>query len=135
MRRHFRRWGDSVCRFFVAPCHSSRYRPFAAVHQATRRVLGVLLRQLDGFDSSKCSIVIAATNRKQDLDPALLSRFDTAVLFNLPDPAAREKILQRYAKHLPQADLATLAGCTSGMSGRDLRDICEQTERRWASQV
>ena len=44
------------------------------MHEATRRLLGVLLRHLDGFETNKRSVVIAATNRKQDLDPALRSR-------------------------------------------------------------
>ncbi len=44
------------------------------MHEATRRLLGVLLRHLDGFETNKRSVVIAATNRKEDLDPALLSR-------------------------------------------------------------
>jgi len=107
----------------------------ADMHEATRRVLGVLLRQLDGFDSSKRSVVIAATNRKQDLDPALLSRFDATVVFDLPDEASRAKILARYAQHLSEEELDALATCTKGMSGRDLRDICEQTERAWASKI
>ena len=45
------------------------------MHEATRRLLGVLLRHLDGFETNKRSVVIAATNRKEDLDPALLSRW------------------------------------------------------------
>ena len=44
------------------------------MHEATRRLLGVLLRHLDGFETNKRSVVVAATNRKEDLDPALLSR-------------------------------------------------------------
>ena len=58
------------------------------MHEATRRILGVLLRQLDGFEGKR-SIVIAATNRKQDLDAALLSRFDTSVHFQLPNLLCR----------------------------------------------
>jgi ATPase family associated with various cellular activities (AAA) len=58
------------------------------MHEVTRRLLGVLLRELDGFSGGR-SVVIAATNRKQDLDPALLSRFDTCVDFPLPDAACR----------------------------------------------
>ena len=54
----------------------------------TRRILGVLLRQLDGFEGKR-SIVIGATNRKQDLDAALRSRFDTSIYFQLPNPACR----------------------------------------------
>lgn len=103
--------------------------------QATRRLLGVLLRQLDGFDGGKRSVVIAATNRKQDLDPALRSRFDAAVRFGLPDEPSRAQILAQYARHLSPPDLAALAAATGGFSGRDLRDVCEQAERRWASKV
>ncbi len=59
------------------------------MHEATRKLLGVLLRELDGFDRTKRSVVIGATNRKADLDPALLSRFDTVVDFPLPDNRCR----------------------------------------------
>jgi len=105
------------------------------MHEATRRLLGVLLRQLDGFDGGKRSVVIAATNRKQDLDPALRSRFDAAVRFGLPDEPSRAQILAQYARHLSPPDLAALAAATGGFSGRDLRDVCEQAERRWASKI
>ena len=59
------------------------------MHEATRRLLGVLLRQLDGYGPRTRSIVIGATNRRQDLDPALLSRFDAHVSFGLPSPDSR----------------------------------------------
>ena len=59
------------------------------MHEATRRLLGVLLRQLDGYGPQSRSIVIGATNRAQDLDPALLSRFDASVAFGYPDEACR----------------------------------------------
>ncbi len=59
------------------------------MHEATRRLLGVLLRQLDGFGPQSRSIVVGATNRRQDLDPALLSRFDAAVTFGLPSSENR----------------------------------------------
>ena len=59
------------------------------MHEATRRLLGVLLRQLDGFGPQSKSIVVGATNRRQDLDPALLSRFDAAVTFGLPSEENR----------------------------------------------
>lgn len=49
------------------------------MHEATRRLLGVLLRHLDGFETDKRSVVIAATNRKEDLDSALLSRYALVV--------------------------------------------------------
>uniref|UniRef100_A0A061SM40 26s protease regulatory n=2 Tax=Tetraselmis sp. GSL018 TaxID=582737 RepID=A0A061SM40_9CHLO len=123
------------CIIFLDEVDSLATTRGADMHEATRRTLGVLLRQLDGFDASRRSVVIAATNRKADLDPALLSRFDASVFFGLPDAGARAQILGLYAKHLPEESLKQLAALTKGMSGRDLRDICEQAERRWASKV
>lgn len=73
--------------------------------------------------------------RAQDLDPALLSRFDAAISFGLPSEACRGQILRQYARHLPEADVAGLAAGAAGMSGRDLRDVAEQAERRWASKA
>lgn len=106
------------------------------IHEASRRVLSVLLREMDGFDAgSKRTVVIGATNRKRDLDPALLSRFDIAIPFGLPDAACRRQILERYAKQLGPQDLEALAAATPGLSGRDLRDVCENAERRWASRI
>ncbi|KAK9706359.1 hypothetical protein RND81_07G118900 [Saponaria officinalis] len=86
------------------------------MHEATRRILSVLLRQIDGFEQDKKVVVIAATNRKQDLDPALISRFDSMITFGLPDQQNRQEIAAR-------------------LSGRDIRDVCQQAERRWASKV
>jgi len=105
------------------------------MHEATRRLLGVLLQRLEGFTGkSKCTL-IAATNRRQDLDPALLSRFDLILNFDMPDFDTRVAVLQRYAQQLSPAELAQVAQVTSGMSCRDLKEICEHTERRFASRV
>ncbi|GJR33407.1 katanin p60 ATPase-containing subunit A1 isoform X1 [Tanacetum coccineum] len=104
-------------------------------HEATRRILSVILRQIDGFEQDKKVVVIAATNRKQDLDPALLSRFDSMITFGLPDQQTRQEIVAQYAKHLAKTELAELAVVTEEMSGRDIRDVCQQAERRWASKI
>ncbi|KAK8799912.1 hypothetical protein WA588_002733 [Blastocystis sp. NMH] len=112
------------------------------MNEATRRLLSVLLRFLEGFDNSnlnkdsvntKRSILICATNRKQDLDAALLSRFDLQLHFGLPDVAARKAIFGRYAKQLSDTELQQLAELSDGMSGRDIRDSCEIAERAWVS--
>ncbi|KAG5516392.1 hypothetical protein RHGRI_037192 [Rhododendron griersonianum] len=105
------------------------------MHEATRRILSVLLRQIDGFEQEKKVVVIAATNRKQDLDPALISRFDSMIFFGLPDQQTRQEIVAQYAKHLTKSELAEFAKVTEEMSGRDIRDVCQQAERRWASKV
>ncbi|PON52154.1 Spastin [Parasponia andersonii] len=105
------------------------------MHEATRRVLSVLLRQIDGFEQDKKVVVIAATNRKQDLDPALISRFDSLITFGLPDRETRQEIAAQYARHLTKSELDELAAVTEEMSGRDIRDVCQQAERSWASKI
>ncbi|KAL3159723.1 hypothetical protein ABBQ38_010129 [Trebouxia sp. C0009 RCD-2024] len=123
------------CIIFLDEIDSLATSRSSDMHEATRRVLGVLLRHLDGFETNKGSVVIAATNRKEDLDPALLSRFNTSVQFGLPDETCRAQILQQYAKHLKEEDLAMLAKATPGLAGRDLKDLSEQAERSWASKI
>lgn len=104
------------------------------MHESTRRLLGVLLRFMDGFHAPR-SIVIGATNRKGDLDPALLSRFDASVHFELPQIMCRAAIFARYARQLSDEEHKQLAAMTDGFSGRDIRDVCEQTERQWAARL
>ncbi|KAL4435935.1 hypothetical protein ABPG77_000697 [Micractinium sp. CCAP 211/92] len=124
------------CIIFIDELDALATSRSSEMHEATRRVLGVLLRHLDGFDSThKRTVVIGATNRKQDLDPALISRFSTSVNFGLPSESCRADILRQYARHLEDAELLAVAGATPGMAGRDLKDVCEQAERRWASKI
>jgi ATP-dependent 26S proteasome regulatory subunit len=75
------------------------------MHEASRRILSTLLRKIDSFESSTNVLLICATNRKSDLDPAMLSRIDLAVNFALPDKHARAAIFRRYAKHLKDEEL------------------------------
>jgi hypothetical protein len=112
---------------------TSRGGEAGGVHEATRRLLGVLLRHVDGFDATRRSVVVGATNRPQDLDAALLSRFSATVEFGLPGPAERAAIIGQYAAQLSAAEAAALAAATPGLAGRDLRDVCEAAERRWAA--
>lgn len=95
------------------------------VHEATRRILSTLLRKIDGFESDGEVLLICATNRSKDLDPALLSRLDIKITFDLPDERMRSLIFQRYAKQLNQADLEKLGKLSSELSGRDIADICK----------
>jgi SpoVK/Ycf46/Vps4 family AAA+-type ATPase len=105
------------------------------LHEATRRVLSVLLRKIDGFETNKSTILIGATNRKNDLDGALLSRFDASIYFHLPDLQERAKIFENYAKQLCESELLTLSRESEGISGRNIKDVCEHAERRWASKL
>lgn len=103
------------------------------MHEATRRILSVLLRSLDGFEKNNRSVLIAATNRKSDLDAALISRFNLSITFHLPDLSTRVKIFKRYAKQLSDGEVQELATQAQNFSGRDIKDVCELAERRWAS--
>ncbi|KAF1331999.1 Aaa-type atpase family protein, partial [Globisporangium splendens] len=105
------------------------------MHEASRRILSVLLQKVEGFSSAKKTTVICATNRKQDLDSALISRFDLCIRYDLPDEATRQAVFGRYAKQLSSKDLHQLALISSGFSCRDIKEICEYAERKWASKV
>ena len=100
--------------------------------EATRRILAVLLRKIDGFESRIGVLTIGATNRAQDLDPALFSRFDHVISFPLPNQVERSAIYAGYAHQLTPEDLNNLAAASDGLSGRNIQDICEYAERRWA---
>ncbi|HRI69595.1 MAG TPA: ATP-binding protein [Polyangium sp.] len=106
-----------------------------AMHESTRRILSVLLRQLQGLVDRSNVVVIGATNRKTDLDPALLSRFDLFVRFPLPNVDERAKILSYYAKHLDAEAMEKLVVLSEGRAGRELEDACGVAERMWASQI
>ena len=100
------------------------------MHEATRRLLSVLLRKLEGFDTtSSSSVLIAATNRKDDLDAALISRFDMTIRFSPPDESARFQIFKYYAKQLADEEIAELATLSSGLVARDIKHACELAER------
>ena len=101
------------------------------VHEASRRMLSVLLRHLDGIDAVSNVALIGATNRPTDLDTALVSRFELRVAFETPDAASRTAIFARYAQHLPRADLEGLGESSDGLTGRDILSLCRQAERRF----
>ncbi len=103
--------------------------------EATRRLLSVLLIKLDGFEKKEGLLMIGATNRTEDLDPALISRFDTIIHFPLPSKDERSLIFHNYAAHIDASNLEKLAEYSKGLAGRDIEDICEYTERRWARKL
>lgn len=105
------------------------------MHEATRRILSVLLRQMQGLVDASNIVVIGATNRADDLDPALLSRFTRRVHFPLPDAHERTVIISYYAKHLDADALKYLSSLCAGRSGREIEDACGTAERLWASHL
>jgi len=95
------------------------------------QTLTQLLTEMDGFDTKKGVIIMAATNRPEILDPALLrpGRFDRHVLVDRPDMKGREEIFRIHAKKVklsPQVDLKVLASMTPGMAGADIANIVNE---------
>ncbi len=95
------------------------------------QTLNQLLVEMDGFDTNKGVIILAATNRPEILDPALLrpGRFDRHVALDRPDLKGREKILQVHVKHIvlsPQVDLSAIAARTAGFAGADLANLVNE---------
>ncbi|CAN0467956.1 unnamed protein product, partial [Discosporangium mesarthrocarpum] len=87
---------------------------------------------LEGFEGGTKSTLICATNRKRDLDSALISRFQLSIRFNLPDTSTRSGVFNLYAKHLSEKDLSYLAAASGGMSCRDIK-VREGRKRHFAS--
>jgi cell division protease FtsH len=95
------------------------------------QTLNQLLVELDGFEGAEQVVVMGASNRIQDLDPALLrpGRFDRQLLVPPPDLAGRESILRVHTRGKPLAldvDLKTVARQTSGLTGAELANICNE---------
>ncbi len=99
------------------------------------QTLNQLLTEMDGFDGQKGVVILAATNRPESLDPALLrpGRFDRRIPVELPDLAGRKAILNVHAKHIklgPSIDMTEIARATSGASGAELANIVNEAALR-----
>jgi cell division protease FtsH len=100
-------------------------------HEEREQTLNQLLAEMDGFESTRGVIVLAATNRPEVLDPALLrpGRFDRQITVDLPDLIGRKKILEVHSAQVildGDVDLAAVARITSGFSGADLENVVNQ---------
>jgi cell division protease FtsH len=104
---------------------------FIGGHDEREQTLNQLLAEMDGFDSSKGVIIMAATNRPEVLDQALLrpGRFDRQVVVDKPDLRGREAILRLHARSVvlaPGIDLGVIAARTPGFAGADLANIVNE---------
>ncbi|MBR6336965.1 MAG: ATP-dependent zinc metalloprotease FtsH, partial [Ruminococcus sp.] len=100
-------------------------------HDEREQTLNQLLVEMDGFTANDSVIVMAATNRRDILDPALLrpGRFDRQILVGLPDVKGREEILKVHTRNKPLApdvDLSTIAKTTVGFTGADLENLVNE---------
>lgn len=108
-------------------------------HDEREQTLNQLLVEMDGFESNEGVILIAATNRPDVLDPALLrpGRFDRQVVVPTPDVAGRKRILDVHSKKTPLApgvDMETIARGTPGFSGADLENLVNEAALHAAKQ-
>ncbi len=100
-------------------------------HDEREQTLNQLLVEMDGFTGNESVIVIAATNRRDILDPALLrpGRFDRQIVVNYPDVKGREEILAVHAKNKPlgpDVDIKRIAQTTQGFTGADLENVLNE---------
>jgi cell division protease FtsH len=105
--------------------------PLTGGHDERENTLNQLLAEMDGFDTAKGVVILAATNRPEVLDPALLraGRFDRQILVDRPDRKGREAILRVHVKGVvlaPDVDLAVLAQRTPGFVGADLANLVNE---------
>jgi cell division protease FtsH len=105
--------------------------PYGGGHDEKEQTLNQLLSELDGFDTRAGMILLAATNRPEILDPALLraGRFDRQVLVDRPDKVGRVQILEVHSRkiHMAQGvDLETVAALTPGFTGADLANLVNE---------
>jgi cell division protease FtsH len=109
----------------------SRGHGWGGGNDEREQTLNALLVEMDGFDTQDGIIIIAATNRPDVLDPALLrpGRFDRQIIVSLPDVRGREAILKVHARNVkldPSANLAVIARGTPGYSGADLANLLNE---------
>lgn len=118
--------------------------PFSGSHDEKEQTLNQLLAELDGFDTKQGIVLLAATNRPEILDPALLraGRFDRQVLVDRPDKIGREQILNVHIKKIvlnEDVALEQIAALTPGFTGADLANLCNEAAllatRRGADKV
>jgi len=108
-----------------------RFAGIGGGNDEREQTLNALLVEMDGFDTGQGLILIAATNRPDTLDPAILrpGRFDRTIIVNLPDIKGREEILKVHTRKLKlssNVDFKSLASQTPGFSGADLANLCNE---------
>jgi len=126
---------NAPCIIFIDELDSigrKRGSGFGGAHDERDQTLNQILVEMDGFDTEDNIIVMAATNRPDILDPAILrpGRFDRRVTLELPDIKAREKILKVHSKNKPldkKVNLRRIAERTPGFSGADLANLMNES--------
>ena len=139
VRELFKQAGEKApCIVFIDEIDTigkKRDSQFGGGNDEREQTLNQLLTEMDGFDGTKGVVILAATNRPESLDPALLrpGRFDRRIPVELPDLAGREAILKVHAGHVrleEGIDFNVIARATSGASGAELANIVNEAALR-----
>jgi ATP-dependent metalloprotease FtsH len=132
-RRNARQGGKGAIIFIdeIDAVGRQRFAGIGGGHDEREQTLNALLVEMDGFDTQEGIILMAATNRPDVLDPALLrpGRFDRQVVISLPDVLGREEILKVHTRRIrlgPAVDLKSVARQTPGFSGADLANLVNE---------
>lgn len=128
------RLSQKGCIIFIDEIDAVGRQRFAGIgggHDEREQTLNQLLVEMDGFESNEGIIIMAATNRPDVLDPALLrpGRFDRHIVIDRPDIRGREEILKVHIRKIkldPSVDLKSIARQTAGFSGADLANLCNE---------
>ncbi|MEW5757873.1 MAG: ATP-dependent zinc metalloprotease FtsH [Candidatus Omnitrophota bacterium] len=126
--------GNKGCIIFIDEIDAVgrlRFSGLGGGHDEREQTLNALLVEMDGFNPNEGIILVAATNRPDTLDPALLrpGRFDRHIVVDRPDVKGREAILKVHTKNIkvdPNVDLNSIARQTPGFSGADLANLCNE---------
>lgn len=105
------------------------------IHEESRKVLSTLLTRMDGLRTRDGILTIGATNRYDDIDPAVKRRFDDEIYFDLPSMSDRVDILGLYCKHLDNDGISEIAGNTDSYSGSDIEKMAKDVEREYAKRI
>jgi MoxR-like ATPase len=129
------KYGDSGCVLFIDEIDALASKRSGDMHEESRKVLSVLLTQLDGMKTKPGILTIGTTNVPEDLDGALRRRFDEEVYFRMPSVEDRAGIIKTYAKHLSEGNVGLLADVANGLSGSHIETGIRAVERSWAKRM
>jgi hypothetical protein len=104
-------------------------------HEASARIVSVLLTEIDGFAESNEILLVGSVNDVNALDPAIYDRFDLKIEFRPPNPAQLTEALAYYARHLPADDVGELANRMEGWNFRQVARFAENVLRRYVSSL
>lgn len=104
-------------------------------HEATSRIVSILLSEIDGLSSKGNVLVLGSANNLSLIDKALLDRFDIKIEFKMPNPEALKEVFRYYAKHLSDEDVNMIVPRLEGFNFRKIAQFCKEVLREFVSSL